>query len=209
MSTGAEVVIGVFTGAAVGAGTSILAMKKHFENEKQKEVEEIRNIYMKKAEEDGEPEKAEKIRKAGETVENKDADMKEYRKRVQSEGYVKYSGDNPGEKTNRTPMKKDWIPPYIISPEQFDEHADDGLGWETRTLLYFADGVLTDNDSNKIEDMSTILGDKEILTHFGEYEEDSIHVRNENRKIDYEVLLDQRTWKEVNAKKPKTKRLED
>lgn len=35
------------------------------------------------------------------------------------------------------------------------------------------------------------------LNHFGEYEDDSVFVRNDARKCDYEILLDQRTYSEV------------
>ena len=35
------------------------------------------------------------------------------------------------------------------------------------------------------------------LTHFGEYEDDSVFVRNDVMKCDYEILLDHRNYKDV------------
>ena len=34
----------------------------------------------------------------------------------------------------------------------------------------------------------------ESLTHFGEYEDDSVFVRNDRLKCDYEILMDERTY---------------
>ena len=43
---------------------------------------------------------------------------------------------------------------------------------------------------------------KESLTHFGEYEDDSVFVRNDNLKADYEILADKRTYAELLKEKP-------
>ena len=44
--------------------------------------------------------------------------------------------------------------------------------------------------------MDEIVG-KESLNHFGEYEDDSVFVRNDRLKRDYEILLDQRNYSDV------------
>ena len=38
------------------------------------------------------------------------------------------------------------------------------------------------------------------LTHFGQYEDDSVYVRNDERMTDYEILLDIRGYWELVAK---------
>lgn len=43
---------------------------------------------------------------------------------------------------------------------------------------------------------------KGSLTHFGEYEPDSVFVRNDRLKVDYEILMDQRTYAQVLEEKP-------
>ena len=35
------------------------------------------------------------------------------------------------------------------------------------------------------------------MSHFGEYEDDSVFVRNDDRKCDYEILMDQRLYSDV------------
>lgn len=71
-------------------------------------------------------------------------------------------------------------------------------GYERISLTYYADGVLADEDNEPVDDIEEIVGDG--LEHFGEYEEDSVFVRNDAKKCDYEILRDLRTFAEVVAK---------
>lgn len=49
--------------------------------------------------------------------------------------------------------------------------------------------------------MDDIVG-TESLTHFGEYEDDSVFVRNDKVKCDFEILPDQRNFSDVRAGNP-------
>lgn len=86
--------------------------------------------------------------------------------------------------------------PYVISPEEFGEMDD----YERIVLMYHTDGVLTDEDREIIDDPDEIVG-KDYADHFGKY--DSVYVRNDKRKSDYEILkvldsyddiLEERPW---------------
>lgn len=79
--------------------------------------------------------------------------------------------------------------PYIISPEEFGE-AD---GYRTESLSYYSDHVLADEDDHKIDNVDTVVG-LDSLAHFGEYEDDAVHVRNPRLKCDYEIILDPRRF---------------
>jgi len=81
--------------------------------------------------------------------------------------------------------------PYVIPPDEFDM-----MDYDTSSLTYYADGVLTDECNNKIDDIDEIVG-LESLKHFGEYEDDSVFVRNDKLKIDYEILLDVRKYEDT------------
>lgn len=85
---------------------------------------------------------------------------------------------------------KEYTKPYVISPEEFGEY-----GNKTVSLTYYADFVLTDEDDEIIPDPEAIIGD--ALEHFGEYEDDSVHVRDENIECDYEILKSEKTFSEV------------
>lgn len=89
--------------------------------------------------------------------------------------------------------------PYVISPAEFGEKED----YEPVSLIYFADGVLTDDDYVEVADIELTVG-RESLNHFGEYEEDSVFVRNDVHKCDYEILKDLRTFSDVLATHPIT-----
>ncbi len=77
--------------------------------------------------------------------------------------------------------------PYVIAPEIFGDNPD----YKTVSLTLYSDGVLTDEDNHVINPgrIDDLIGE-ESLEHFGEYEEDSVFVRNEARMTDYEILLD-------------------
>jgi hypothetical protein len=82
--------------------------------------------------------------------------------------------------------------PYVIHPTQFGAHTT----YDTRSLTCFADRVVTDTDENVIEDVESLIGD-ESLDHFGEYEMDSVFVRNDRLKCDFEILLDTRRYSDI------------
>jgi hypothetical protein len=85
----------------------------------------------------------------------------------------------------------DYIKPFVISP---DEYGDDG--YEMKSLTYYADFVLADNEDDEIiSDPESIIGDG--LKHFGEYESDAVHVRNKNNECDYEILKHEKTFSEI------------
>ena len=84
--------------------------------------------------------------------------------------------------------------PYIIGPDDFGEEYD----YETTTLTYYADGVLEDDyyvviDKEEVDDMVGL----DSFNHFGEYEKDTVFVRNERLKTDFEIQRDLRKYSET------------
>lgn len=82
--------------------------------------------------------------------------------------------------------------PYVISPAEFDTEDD----YEVYSLTYYADGVLVDEQDNPVEDIDSMVG-RDSLNHFGEYEDDAVHVRNEAMQCDFEILRDLRNYSDV------------
>lgn len=101
-------------------------------------------------------------------IENWETTSKHYRGILEDEGY---SDDGPA--------------PYVIPPEEFGNDADE---YDLISLNYYEDGVLADDWDDVIEDVDRVVG-KDSLTHFGEYEDDSVYVRNDRLKCEYEILL--------------------
>lgn len=82
--------------------------------------------------------------------------------------------------------------PYVISPDEFDTLDD----YECHSLNYFDDGVLADDMGNIVEDIDAMVG-RDSLNHFGEYEDDAVHVRNDALRCDFEILRDLRNYSKV------------
>lgn len=81
--------------------------------------------------------------------------------------------------------------PFVISPDEFGEDPN----YQTVSLTLYEDGVLTDDYDDIVVDVDDLVGE-DSLTHFGEYEDDSVFVRNESMQTDFEILRDLRTYKE-------------
>lgn len=164
MSSTLSNVIIFTTGAAIGALMSWKLLEMRYKQIADEEIESVKAVYSKK---DGD-------------VKPKEFEPEQFEPQKFKPEYTNlvndlYSGEKEGEEVKKKP--------YIIMPEEFGEHDD----WEAESLTYYADGVLTDNRDEPIEDVEKLVG-KDFESHFGEYEEDSVFIRNEQLKTDYEIL---------------------
>lgn len=106
-----------------------------------------------------------------------------------------------GKPTKKT-IKKSPNPrvPYMIAPEDFKESH-----YEVKSLFYFSDKVVTDEDYSIIKHPEDYIG-TEALGQFGIYEDDAVYIRDDSLGIDYEILLDERAYAKVNSTiKPKSR----
>lgn len=125
--------------------------------------------------------------------------LKEYVKMVEDNGYMPktHMEEVEEEIANGEWDDKDIYEPYIIRPDEYGElHA-----YETLSLNYYADGVLTDELDNPIEDVESLVP-ADFADHFGEYEDNVVHVRNDNLECDYEILRDLRKFTDVVGEYP-------
>lgn len=84
------------------------------------------------------------------------------------------------------------VRPYVIHPNDFGENDE----YSKVSLTYYADGVLVDEDDERIENIDNLVG-IESLNHFGEYEDDSVYVRNDEMRCYYEILLDSDRYEDI------------
>lgn len=82
--------------------------------------------------------------------------------------------------------------PYLITPE---DYGNGNYDHDCYLLTYYADGILA-NDWWEEFNVDDTIGEDSVK-HFGEYAENTIHVRNERLKADYEVVQDPRAYSEV------------
>lgn len=181
-------------GAAIGSAVSWKILKTKYEQLAQEEIAEMREYVREKIAEMTETHSGEKCigvttepEKEPETY-NNISDINEYTSKLRENGYTDYSGVSSTDTKKGGNVAVD--APYVISPDEFGE-----LDYEMISLTYYANGVLTDDYDEPMDDgeIDETVG-HESLCHFGEYEDDSVFVRNEMLKRDYEILRDLRDY---------------
>jgi hypothetical protein len=187
MNKGITFILGLTIGAAGGSIVTWKLLKNKYELLAREEVNEVREYYASKTENvettsDGpnEPDEEDEEEPSKEVVRTEySAIASIYAKNDEKEG-----GD--------IPMRRE---PYVISPSEFGE--DDK--YESETLYYYNDGVLADREGNRIEDIESCIG-YESLNHFGEFtDDDSVYVRNDDSMMEYEVLLDESNYADLDG----------
>lgn len=116
----------------------------------------------------------------------------EYESEIQRLKYASVSNREEGE------GEPTILAPYVISPDNYGED-----GYETSMLTYYSDGVLEDDYWNIVKNPDDVVGD-DFMNHFDEYTEDTVYIRNEELKTDYEITRDKRTYEESQADSPYT-----
>lgn len=161
------------TGAAIGSVVTWKLIKTKYEQIAQEEIDSVKEVFSRRAE-------------SNETVDEEDSNNKEYEDLAES--YTTYS-DNKEENEE----VKDVCEPYVISPEEFGEKDD----YESRSLNYYTNGIVTDEFDQPIDndDVDSLIG-LDSLNHFGEFEDDSVFVRNDYLETDFEILADAGEYKE-------------
>ena len=173
-------------GLVMGSVVTWKMTKDKYEQWANDEIRMMREYYNQKEEEyyeekdlDEEPIEAE-VR----TERSTKPDLTEYTSRLNESGYTDYSeiSKKDEEEDNESDMEEK---PYVISPEEFGDFDD----YETIELTYYKNGYVTDDQDILMsnDEVEEAIGWNNI-TRMGEYEEDALHVRNEKRKTDYEIL---------------------
>lgn len=179
-------------GAGIGSAVTWKFVKTKYEQITKEEIDNVKEYYRKKNDDESESVKFAKIGKeigegylAGvESVREKASalDVASYNAIIQSEGYsdVTESGEEVA----------DTDEPYIIDADEFG----DSYEYDTDSLVYYADGILATETDEVIDDVEHIVGIKN-LTRFDD--DNVIFVRNDMTKHDYEITRESRTFAEL------------
>ena len=195
MSSKGMAFLAFIVGAGMGSVCTWKLLKRKYELIAQEEIDSVKAAYATREIGKGFVEGFRDGLKVAEDRTQKDeddVDFKNYASIIQKEGYTDYSR-SVEEKKGEAFVEK----PYVISPEEFGEFEE----YEKISLTYYADEVLADENDEEVDDVDEIVGE-ESLNHFGEYEDDSVFVRNDRLKCDYEILLDQRNYSDVAKTRP-------
>ncbi len=173
-------------GAAAGSLVTWHIAKKKYERIAQEEIDSVKVIFKSHKEDRGQHRLTHPVDHDEEIVDGKG--VLDYLEKVKESGYAGYPDREKEAVDDMDKVER----PYVIRPEEFGEYDD----YEKISLTYYADGVLADDGDEPVEDVDEIVG-IESLEHFGEYEDDSVFVRNDRLRCDYEILLDHSSYTEV------------
>ena len=184
-------VLTFIAGLAIGAGVTYVIQKNRYEEMIQEEVEDLREHYKKEGKStykyDGEKmskEECEESLKKETSVEECDFNAERIKREAEyDEELKKYNyasnDDSETEKFNS---------PYVVNPQEFASLS----GYDVISYNYYDDDIIANDDNEELdeENISWTLGmsTEEVQAQFGIYEDDSVYVRNEQLKTDFEIL---------------------
>lgn len=193
-----KVIIFAF-GAVVGGTAAYLYAKNKYQAEKEEEIESMREFFESDRERKRDDVKEEDNRPRYRMTEDLNRAKANYRQLTKDyfespdpeEQFVRDWLNKPGI-IDEPPSEGNIEPPYVITGDSF---ANEKRNFDKVTLMYYeGNGVLTDQTESVTEDIDELIG-RDSLNHFGESEEGALFVRNEQRGVDYEVLLVKETYK--------------
>jgi len=170
-------------GVAIGSAVTWKLVKDKYKKLADEEIASVKEVWSKKhptVDDIAETDVKESIKTDATPQSKKNPDFKDYRAMqeiIDKNGY----------------KEEDYMYKYVISPEEFGESE-----LPSESLTYWADGVVTD-EANCVmdeDDIEETIG-SDALNHFGEYEDDSVFVRNEILDKEYEILMDTRRFSDV------------
>jgi len=185
--------IAFLAGAAVGGAAAWYFIRERYSSLAEEEIRSVKETFAKREEQRKKEaeQRTEVPRTAVAAKAPEKGDISDYTRRVQDgAGFTQYSKTVVPKPEYHAGM------PYVISPEEFGEMDD----YTQISLTYFDDGILSDENGIIIDDPEEMVGD--ALDHFGEYEEDSVFVRSDIKRCDYEILRDLRSYAEFRTTLP-------
>lgn len=176
------------TGAAIGSVVTWKFVKKKYERLAQEEIDEIREYYdnlTRKVDDTANPEPVEEPTN---DIPPAPTVIPAFTEQDRID-YANLAGNYTAEKGGPVTVQL----PEVITPGEFGE-----FGYPTVSLTYYADGVLVDEYGDVVDsaDVESMIG-ADFERHFGEYEEDSVFVRNERLETDFEVLRDYSKYSDI------------
>lgn len=192
----ARIVNGIIfvSGAALGSLVTWASVRDKYKKLADEEIASVKAVYRP---EPITPDDIQQSESLSETIESviRYPKREKYEKKDHPTDYTKYYRHSvtsiPFEKEDeKEKVMED--KPYIIEPEEFGQLDD----YECIGLTWYADGVLADDGDDIVDDINDLVGNESIET-LNEFGADSICVRNDSRKVDYEIVRDLRTYKEV------------
>lgn len=168
-------VLAFVAGAGIGSAVTYKFVKKKYDELIQEEIESVKQAY-KNPQDFGPAEDTGKDSEDPEmTDEEKSMDLEKIREVINQNGYAEESTEKE---------TKNMSEPYIITYEEYGEK-----DYVTMMLHYWEDGTVTNDRNEIIGNVSELVGD-DFMNHYGDDPDDpdTVYVRDDESKIDYEIL---------------------
>lgn len=173
-----KLIVGFAIGALVGSVATWRIVKNKYERLVQEEIESVKAAFERYYTE------VEQI--------ITDEPEQELTQEEKKEEVAKYNTIITESSYSTGGISNDCSDPYVIAP---DELGGEEGEYNILSLTYFADGVLADDQGNVFNIADSVGEDS--LNHFGDYEDEAVHVRNESWNTDFEIFLSERKYTEV------------
>ena len=199
MKKNTNVIIAFLAGVSVGALLSYKIADEKYKKIADEEIASVKDIFTDRQ---PLPQVDPEIRVAEVRKVTPRPDIMNYRNSIKELGYDTVNKQNSKKEVvedmdmdmdmDNEVQYKDHI--YVISPDEFDTLDD----YITETLYYTQDNYVLDSDLEILSDaeISNMI-DHDPLGHFGEYEDTSVYIRNDELQCDYEILLSLKTCEEI------------
>ena len=177
MNNGIKNLLSFIAGAAIASAVTWKVASKIYEEE----IESVKEVF------------SQRKQKGNDEVETSISKRhkEELNDIIKENGYTSDS-DKKEEKGGSEKVMNTYENIHIVSPNEFGE--DDN--YDVTSLTYYADGVITDEMDNVIDNPEELVG-ADIASHFGDFEEDSVFIRNDDTETYYEVLMDCQNYSDV------------
>ena len=113
--------------------------------------------------------------------------------------YTNYSNVAEPERSKPLPWEEPGI--KVIEPDKYGENEE----YDQIDLTLYADGILADDKDDVID--KEVVGD--ALDHMGEFDDDIVHVQDDEKKRYYEITVDNRSYEEATGREPPEDSKED
>lgn len=189
-------VLGIVGGVGVGAGVTYFLFKKRFDSELDEAVEQVKDFYKKRSEQQ------ENVTKTTTTDIPSKAQEPDP---VEQDSILDFEMDSTA--TNYSSKSVTHADPETFSEDNdisiIDEDTYFGAianGADPVEYLWYADHILADENSDVIDNIETLVG-REALSIFGDDGVDSVYVHNKRLNMYIEILRSERSYKEDYAYK--------
>lgn len=166
-------------GAAVGSAVTWKLVEAKYRQLANEEIEAVREAYYM-----GMCDEEDEVEYEDDEEDELQEESRELKRLIKDEGY----------NDEETEEEEDVIMLEKIDYDDFDE-----FGFDTETLVYYADGVLAYQDTDEVVDSPDEMVGEDFEQFIGDCGggPDTAYIRNHTLGIDFEILRDNRSYAEV------------